>query len=164
MGLPIMALVLLLAVISSIQSYFEAEVEAPIRVDNGVPVVFESMPHIVLMLVDDMGYNDIGYQSNDLFRATPTIDALAAAGIKLTNYYVTPARLAVPYVLLVSSHHFPTLHRFWLVSLLNHHSYDPPTLTLLPTSHSFARSLVRSFARSLVHRPSPCARHRGLLS
>ncbi|CAM9359497.1 unnamed protein product, partial [Phaeothamnion confervicola] len=43
-----------------------------------------------------MGFNDIGYQSTDLSEITPNLDALAAAGVKLGNYYssylCTPAR------------------------------------------------------------------------
>jgi len=56
-------------------------------------------PHVALFLVDDQGWNDVGYQSTDLFDLTPTIDALAADGIKLTAYYTmhtcTPARASL---------------------------------------------------------------------
>lgn len=56
-------------------------------------------PHIVFILADDMGFNDIGYGSSDLVSSTPTLDALAATGIKLTKYYTqqscTPARTAL---------------------------------------------------------------------
>jgi hypothetical protein len=56
-------------------------------------------PHVALFLVDDQGWNDIGYQSTDLFALTPTIDSLAADGIKLTSYYTmhtcTPARASL---------------------------------------------------------------------
>lgn len=58
-----------------------------------------SSSHIVFIHVDDMGWNDIGYQSTDLFECTPFIDALAAGGVKLVNYYVqqscTPTRAAL---------------------------------------------------------------------
>lgn len=58
-----------------------------------------SAAHIVFVLVDDMGSNDIGYQSHDLSGLTPAIDALAADGIRLSNYYsmhmCTPARAAL---------------------------------------------------------------------
>lgn len=58
-----------------------------------------SKPHIVFFLVDDMGYNDIGYQSEDIPNATPFLDSLAADGVKLTRYYTefecTPARAAL---------------------------------------------------------------------
>jgi len=55
--------------------------------------------HVVFFVVDDQGWNDVGYQSTDLYELTPTIDALAADGVKLTNYYshqtCTPARAAL---------------------------------------------------------------------
>ena len=44
-------------------------------------------PHIVLYLADDQGWNDVGWQSTDFSGFTPTLDALAAGGVKLTNYY-----------------------------------------------------------------------------
>ena len=59
----------------------------------------EQMPHIILFMVDDQGYNDIGYQSTDLDWATPFIDNLAGSGIKLDHYYTmhlcTPARASL---------------------------------------------------------------------
>ena len=58
-----------------------------------------SSPHIVFVLVDDLGHNDVGYNSEDLPALTPTIDALAAGGVTLTAYYsmhmCTPARAAL---------------------------------------------------------------------
>jgi len=55
-------------------------------------------PHIIFLLIDDMGYNDIGYSSEDL-KMTPTLDSLAENGIKLSSYYsmyvCTPARASL---------------------------------------------------------------------
>ena len=52
-------------------------------------------PHIVFVLADDYGFNDISYHArkngNDTnIIETPTLDALAAQGVKLENYYVQP--------------------------------------------------------------------------
>ena len=57
--------------------------------------VASRQPHIVFILVDDYGFNDISYHAhkngNDTnIIDTPNLDALAAAGIKLENYYVQP--------------------------------------------------------------------------
>ncbi|CAN0381301.1 unnamed protein product [Pylaiella littoralis] len=58
--------------------------------------VSTTKPNVFFFLIDDMGYGDIGYQSTDLSDITPNMDALAAGGIKLSNYYsqpiCTPAR------------------------------------------------------------------------
>eukprot|EP00039_Didymoeca_costata_P006969 m.95015 g.95015 ORF g.95015 m.95015 type:complete len:649 (-) comp13473_c0_seq4:141-2087(-) len=63
-------------------------------------------PHILFVVADDYGYNDVGYHQNAKSSAnpeglpttnpaagllpTPTIDKLAAEGVKLENYYVQP--------------------------------------------------------------------------
>lgn len=43
-----------------------------------------SRPHILLCLVDDLGWNTV-YNNDDII--SPTIDSLAAAGVKLTSFY-----------------------------------------------------------------------------
>ena len=47
-----------------------------------------SQPNIVVIVVDDMGWNDIGYHSYDI--RTPFLDKLANEGVKLENYFVQP--------------------------------------------------------------------------
>jgi arylsulfatase A-like enzyme len=58
-----------------------------------------SKPNIFLIMMDDLGWNDIGYQSSDLASFTPTMDRLASEGIKLNRHYTmsvcTPARAAL---------------------------------------------------------------------
>ena len=46
-------------------------------------------PHLFVVLIDDQGYADMGY-NNDLdvlSKCTPFMDQLAGDGIKLTQYY-----------------------------------------------------------------------------
>ena len=45
-------------------------------------------PHIVFILADDLGFNDIGYH-NSKFK-TKILDELARTGVRLDNYYVQP--------------------------------------------------------------------------
>ena len=45
-------------------------------------------PNVVVILADDLGYADVGFQGLQDF-ATPSIDALAAAGIRFPNGYVS---------------------------------------------------------------------------
>lgn len=56
-------------------------------------------PNVFFIMVDDMGWNDIGYQSTDMANITPNLDRLAAGGVKLKNYYTmsicTPARASL---------------------------------------------------------------------
>ena len=45
-------------------------------------------PHIVFILADDFGWNDVGYHDSEI--KTPNLDTLSAAGVRLENYYVQP--------------------------------------------------------------------------
>ena len=45
-------------------------------------------PNVVVILVDDMGWSDIGCYGGEI--ATPHLDALAANGVRFTQFYVTP--------------------------------------------------------------------------
>ncbi|KAM9844969.1 arylsulfatase I-like, partial [Aulostomus maculatus] len=48
----------------------------------------KNQPHIIFILIDDQGFNDIGYHNPNI--KSPTLDKLAAEGVKLENYYVQP--------------------------------------------------------------------------
>jgi arylsulfatase A-like enzyme len=45
-------------------------------------------PNVVMIVADDLGWNDVGYHGSEI--RTPNLDALAAAGVKLDHYYVWP--------------------------------------------------------------------------
>ncbi|OBS69689.1 hypothetical protein A6R68_01770, partial [Neotoma lepida] len=47
-----------------------------------------SQPHLIFILADDQGFRDVGYHGSEI--RTPTLDKLAAEGVKLENYYVQP--------------------------------------------------------------------------
>jgi len=47
--------------------------------------VDKSKPNIIVLLVDDMGYADLGCYGSEI--STPNIDALAAKGVKFTNFH-----------------------------------------------------------------------------
>ena len=65
-----------------------------------------AQPHLLFVLADDFGYNDIGYHQNAVSPAnpkgipttnaaagvlpTPKLDKLASEGVKLASYYVQP--------------------------------------------------------------------------
>jgi uncharacterized sulfatase len=60
-------------------------------------------PNIIVILADDLGFNDIGFYAKDKSRATlnkPHIDALAEQGVSFTNAYASsptcsPSRAAI---------------------------------------------------------------------
>lgn len=44
--------------------------------------------HIVLVVIDDFGWSDVGFHGSKIH--TPNMDKLAAEGVILDNYYVQP--------------------------------------------------------------------------
>src|ERR1700690_3110866 len=45
-------------------------------------------PNVVLVVLDDVGFAQLGCYGSDI--ATPTIDGLAADGVRLSNFHTTP--------------------------------------------------------------------------
>ncbi|KAG8456523.1 hypothetical protein GDO86_002344 [Hymenochirus boettgeri] len=45
-------------------------------------------PHIVLIVADDFGWNDVGFHGSEI--RTPNLDKLSAHGVRLDSYYVQP--------------------------------------------------------------------------
>ena len=43
-------------------------------------------PNIILMMADDLGWGDVGYNGNELIQ-TPSIDELARNGIRFNRFY-----------------------------------------------------------------------------
>ena len=56
-----------------------------------------AQPHILFIVIDDLGYTDLGYHNAEF--NTTNLDSLALSGIDLTSYYVgpvcTPTRSAI---------------------------------------------------------------------
>ncbi|CBJ29740.1 Formylglycine-dependent sulfatase, C-terminal fragment [Ectocarpus siliculosus] len=56
-------------------------------------------PNVIFILVDDVGTNDVGYESTDLWQLTPFMNTLAAEGVILDDYYsneiCTPSRASL---------------------------------------------------------------------
>jgi len=48
----------------------------------------ESKPNVLLIVVDDVGFSDLGFFGSEI--PTPTLDALAADGVTFSNFHVAP--------------------------------------------------------------------------
>ena len=61
------------------------------------PRAADGAPNIIVVLVDDMGYSDIGAFGSEI--RTPTLDLIAGRGVRLRNYHTaavcSPARAAL---------------------------------------------------------------------
>lgn len=51
-------------------------------------IAWADPPHIVLIVIDDLGWSDVGFQGSVIH--TPNINKLATEGVILDNYYVQP--------------------------------------------------------------------------
>jgi len=54
-----------------------------------VALAAERPPDVVIIVADDLGWNDVGYHGSEI--ATPRLDALAAEGVVLERFYAQPA-------------------------------------------------------------------------
>ena len=46
----------------------------------------EAPPNVILVMADDLGWGDVGFNGNEVVQ-TPHLDAMAAAGLRLTRFY-----------------------------------------------------------------------------
>ncbi|TDG13875.1 arylsulfatase [Seongchinamella unica] len=53
-----------------------------------LPVQAEERPNVIVIVADDLGWNDVGYHGGDI--DTPSLDLLAREGMQLDRFYTTP--------------------------------------------------------------------------
>lgn len=66
----------------------------------------ELKPNIVFILIDDMGYTDVGYMESKFYE-TPNIDRLAKNGMIFTTAYANAANCAPTRACLLSGQYSP---------------------------------------------------------
>ena len=67
---------------------------------------WQGPPNILFILIDDMGWRDVGFMGSDSYR-TPNIDRLAAEGIVFTNAYANAPNCAPTRASLLSGQYTP---------------------------------------------------------
>ncbi len=64
-------------------------------------------PNVLLILTDDQGWGDFGFNGNDIVQ-TPVLDSLAAKSAHLTNFYVSPLSASTRAGILTGRDHLRT--------------------------------------------------------
>lgn len=100
-------------------------------------------PNVIIILVDDMGYSDIGCFGGD-FTPTPNIDALAKSGMKLESYY-SAAPICSPSRAGMLTGHYPGRWNFCTFLDTKTHNKKAEQTDFLATS---APSMARFFKQS----------------
>lgn len=75
------------------------ETKADVAKEEGGGGASEARPHLVFVMLDDVGFNDVGYASSDLSAMTPFMDGLMRDGVRISRLYgqqvCTPSRAAM---------------------------------------------------------------------
>lgn len=88
-----------------------------------IPLMAQQRPNIIVMLADDLGYGDLGCYGQQLIQ-TPHLNAMAAAGMRFTDYYAGSTVCAPSRVTLLTGMH--TGHCAIRGNFLTDEEEDPP--------------------------------------
>ncbi|MDA3929826.1 MAG: arylsulfatase [Prolixibacteraceae bacterium] len=69
--------------------------------------IVEKQANVILILTDDQGYGDIGYNGNSVIE-TPTLDRFAETSYRFNNFYVSPVCAPTRASLLTGKYHYRT--------------------------------------------------------
>ena len=96
------------------------------------PTSDQTKPNIIMVVVDDLGWSDVGYnQTTDLFE-TPNIDALAKQSLRFENAYAGAANCAPSRAVLMSGQYGP---RTGIYTVSPSARGDAKTRKLIPTKN-----------------------------
>ena len=97
-------------------------------------------PNIVLVFADDLGWKDVGYQSDGFF-LTPHIDRLAQEGMVFTDAYATAGNCAPSRACLMSGLYTPR-HEVYAVGDTNRGPRKLQRLVPIPNKHGLGTDFV----------------------
>jgi len=90
-------------------------------------------PNILIILADDLGWNDVGFHGSDI--QTPNIDAIAAGGVELESFYVTPVCTQTRVALMTGRYPFRMG--------LHHRVIKPPSERAVPLDERFLSEALK---------------------
>lgn len=107
------------------ENLFAKRVLLPALIAAAVSVPASGGPNIILFLADDMGLGDVGIYDPQSTIPTPTMDQMAAEGLRLTDAH-SPASVCTPtrYAILTGRYPF----RAGMDDTVLRSAYDPPLL------------------------------------
>jgi arylsulfatase A-like enzyme len=97
-------------------------------------------PNIVLILADDLGWKDVGYQGSDFFE-TPNIDRLAKEGMAFSAAYAAAGNCAPSRACLISGNYTPR-HHVYAVGSTNRGPMTQQRLVPIPNKSGLARGNI----------------------
>lgn len=80
-------------------------------------------PNIVYIVADDLGWKDVGFHGSDI--KTPNIDALAAKGTRLEQFYAQP--MCTPTRAALMTGRYPFRYGLQTAVIASNHTYGLPT-------------------------------------
>src|SRR5215475_5391530 len=83
----------------------------------------DNKPNILYIVADDLGWKDVGLHGSDI--KTPRLDALAAGGAKLEQYYAQP--MCTPTRAALMTGRYPFRYGLQTAVILSGHTYGLPT-------------------------------------
>ncbi|EGB05178.1 hypothetical protein AURANDRAFT_72312 [Aureococcus anophagefferens] len=101
-----------------------------VPVDGNFHEILDERPHIVFVLADDLGYNDVGYGSLDLHACTPNLDAMWRDGVELTSLYAAPTCTPSRAALLTARYPTTLGMQHWQLEAAAPYGLDSSTATL----------------------------------
>lgn len=86
-----------------------------------------TQPNILFIMADDLGWKDVGFHGSEI--KTPTLDALAADGVKLEQYYAQP--MCTPTRAALMTGRYPMRYGLQTAVIPQGHNYGLPIDELL---------------------------------
>ncbi|MFM9081527.1 MAG: sulfatase-like hydrolase/transferase, partial [Opitutaceae bacterium] len=97
-------------------------------------------PNLVLILADDLGWRDVGYQGND-YHETPHIDRLATQGMAFSAAYAGAGNCAPSRACLLSGNYSPR-HHVYAVQTTDRGPKERQRLVPIPNRSGLAKDNV----------------------
>lgn len=106
--------------------------------------ISDTRPNVILAIADDLGYNDVGYGSLDLYACTPNLDIMRHNGMELSSLYAAPLCTPSRAALLTAQYPIALGMQHWQLEAAAPYSLDSNTATMgeLFQRQGYATALV----------------------